>query len=147
MAYAPIAVQGSKVQFKQTTGITTYTDVPGCLSYEESAEDADTIDLTPIDSSAEVSLTGFLKPGSATMQLAYDPKNNVHQALNACAKATGSAKLCSLKASFNDATTPSTREWTNASVSKFEVKQAAKAGLIANVTIKLSGSPTDTAGS
>jgi hypothetical protein len=48
---------------------------------------------------------------------------------------------------FNDKTTPSTRAWTAASVQKFEVKLSAKAALIANVSFKLNGTPTDTDGS
>jgi hypothetical protein len=147
MAYAPTAVQGSSVKFKQASGITTFTVVPGCTDASESAEDADTIDATPIDSASEVALTGFAKPGSLTLALAVDLKNNVHQALQACAVGTGSAKLCDIQYSLNDATTASTRTWTSASVSKFEVKLTAKGVQIANCTIKLSGSPTNVAGS
>lgn len=148
MAYAPSGIQGSIIAFKQASGITVYTTIPGILSAPESAEDADTIDVTPIDASAESTVAGFSKPGTMAISLAYDPKNNVHQALNACAKATGAAKLCDLKITFNDsATTDSTREWIGASVLKFEVQVAAKAALIANVSVKLNGTPTDVAGS
>jgi hypothetical protein len=148
MAYAASGVQGSKVQWKNTTGgVTTLTDIPGVLSFEESAEDADTIDVTPINASSESTLSGFAKPGSATMQLAYDPTDTVHKAIRACAVGTGTAKTGDLKQFFNDKTTPSTRAWTAASVQKFEVKLSAKAALIANVSFKLNGTPTDTDGS
>lgn len=147
MPYAPSAVQGAFIQFKQASGITTYTTIPGVLSAKESAEDADTIDVTPIDSASEVTLTGFSKPGSLQLELAVDLKNNVHQALHACAVATGTAKQCDIKYNLNDATTDSTREWVTASVSKFEMDLSAKSGQKANVTIKLSGTPTNTAGS
>jgi hypothetical protein len=146
MAYAPTAVQGSSVKFKQASGITAYTVIPGVTDASESGEDADTIDVTPIDSASEVTLTGFAKPGSLALTLAVDLKNNVHQALQACAIGTGSAKLCDIQYALNDATTASTRTWTSASVSKFEMKLGAKGAQTANVTIKLSGSPTNTAG-
>lgn len=148
MAYAPSGVQGSKVQWKNTTGgVTVLTDIPGVLSFSESAEEADVIDVTPINASSEVALTGFAKPGTATMQLAWDPTDTVHKAIRDASVATGSGKTGDLKEIFNDKTTPSSRLWTAASVLKFEVVMNAKSGLIANVTFKLSGNPTNTDGS
>lgn len=148
MPYAASSVQGSTLQFKQASGVTTYTTLKGVLSATESAEDADVIDVTAIDDASEVSLTGFAKPGTMTIELAYDPKDTVHIALRNCSTATGTAKICDLKTTFNDGpTTDSSREWTGASVSKFDVQVASKDALKATCVVKLSGSPTNTAGS
>lgn len=148
MAYAASSVQGSTLQFKQASGVTSYTTLKGVLSASESAEEADVIDVTAIDDASEVSLTGFAKPGTMTIEFAYDPKDTVQIALRNCATATGAAKLCDLKTTFNDGTTTdSSREWTGASVSKFDVQVAAKDALKATCVIKLSGSPTNVAGS
>lgn len=141
MPYAPSAVQGGQWKWKNTTGgITTYTKIPGVLSAKESAEDADTIDVTPIDSGSEVTLTGFAKPGSMSMELAGDLADTVHLALQACAVGTGTAKTGDLQWLGSDT---HTRTWTTASVSKFEVDTSAKSAFKINVTFKLSGSPVN----
>lgn len=147
MAYAPTPVQGSSIHMKQASGLTSYTKIEGVMDASESAEDADTIDATPIDSAAEVSLTGFAKPGSLNLTLAVDFKHNTHAALSNAAYATGSAKLVDLQYRLNDATNATTRTWLNASVSKFDAKLAAKSVQQASVAIKLNGTPTNVAGS
>lgn len=141
MSYAASAVQGGKWEWKNTTGgITTWTTIPGVLSAKESGEDADTIDVTAIDDTTEKSLTGFAKPGSMTMELALDLVNTVHLALDTACHSTGTGKTGDLRWTGTDT---HTRAWTGASVSKFEVDTSAKSALKANVTFKLSGSPTN----
>jgi len=147
MPYAPSSIQGTTLQFKQASGVTSYTTIGGVLSASESAEEADVIDVTAINNASEVTLTGFAKPGSLTIELAYDPKDTVHIALREAATATGTGKIGDFKFTFADATTPSTREWIGGSISKFDVQAASKDALKATCVVKLSGSPTDTAGS
>lgn len=141
MPYAPSAVQGGQWQWKNTTGgITTLTKIPGILSAKESAEDADTIDVTPIDATSEVALTGFAKNGTLSMEIAADLADTVLLALDAAAHATGTGKTGDLKWIGADT---KTRTWSGVSVAKSEFDTSAKSAFKQNVSFKLSGNPVN----
>lgn len=134
----PIWTQGTLLYFEDGTTPDTFHLLSGVRSLNPSSATVETIDTTTLEKTAREFIGGLVDYGSMTFQLDYDPNDTQHTRLR---DKLGTSTPFKMAVGFPQAATAQYIE-VSGILESFNISAGANDTVKADVSIKLSGTPT-----
>ena len=132
------AMLGQGTQIQRGTGSpVAYSDIDGVTSLSGPTASTDQLDVTTLDGSARVFISGLLDPGEVTLSAFYDPADTVQNLLEADFTAATESPY---KIIFGSSAAGDEECTFNGIVTGYSLSASADSPVTLDVTIKISGS-------